>query len=237
MLLLAVVNEAPLPNPAQLVSSLTARRGEQVLDWSKIEAGRLTLESTALSPADVVQQTKALFGSKTREAGLQLAVTNDLPEQLWVKGDPVRFAQVVNNLVSNAIKYTPPGGTVGVKLSTRPAAASGRIVVRVAVTDTGIGISPEAQARLFQPFRQASVETARMYGGGTGLGLSISKRLVELMGGFIGMESREGAGSTFWFELDMAVSAAPEGPRGSVQSLRSNAGCRVLLVDDNSTNR
>ncbi len=207
-----------------------------MLDWSKIEAGRLTLESTALSPADVVQQTKALFGSKTREAGLQLAVANDLPEQLWVKGDPVRFAQVVNNLVSNAIKYTPPGGTVGVKLSTRPA-ASGRIVVRVAVSDTGIGISPEAQARLFQPFRQASVETARMYGGGTGLGLSISKRLVELMGGVIGMESREGAGSTFWFELNMAVSAAPEAQRGSAHSLRSNAGCRVLLVDDNATNR
>ncbi len=163
-----------------------------------------------------------------------------------------RLAQVINNLVSNAIKYTRAGGSVSVRVSHRPAppvAASDqrrRIFFRCAVRDTGIGVSPEVQARLFQPFFQATVGTARLYGG-TGLGLSISKNLVEMMGGTIGVESREQVGSTFWFEvpffvmdLGSSLSTAPSGSirRASMRapSLRPGGGV-VLLADDNGTNR
>ncbi len=145
--------------------------------------------------------------------------------------------QIINNLVSNAIKYTPEGGSVRVHASAVPL-ADGRASVRIAVTDTGIGISAEAQAQLFRPFSQATAATTRKYGG-TGLGLSISKRLVELMGGTIGCQSAEGAGSTFWCEMTLPLAPESEAVAKKAATkprVRASGGV-VLLADDNATNR
>ena len=154
-------------------------------------------------------------------------------------GDALRLEQVLINLTSNAIKFTEHGEVV---IRVRSLATDERMArLRFEVSDTGIGLSPEGCARLFQPYAQAEAGTSRRYGG-TGLGLSISKRLVELMGGSIGVESREGEGSTFWFEIPLRVVAAATAlPEASVGEAPPPAGprlvgLRVLAVDDNRIN-
>ncbi|NEX64554.1 hybrid sensor histidine kinase/response regulator [Noviherbaspirillum galbum] len=198
-----------------------------ILDFSKIEAGKLNVETTEFSLHDVLSNVNAVTGYKAREKGLRyhFAIDDDVPVQL--RGDPLRLGQVLINLMSNAIKFTEQGE---VELTCRLAERDGdAVALRFAVRDTGIGMSPDQQARLFDAFTQADDSTTRKYGG-TGLGLAISKRLVEMMGGTIRVESAPGAGSVFGFVLRLG--------RGSGAGMPAHAlperlkACRVLVVDD-----
>jgi|GEM_PF-5899252 signal transduction histidine kinase len=169
-----------------------------ILDLSKIEAGRLEVECIDFDLTREIQAAASTLALRAREKGLDFHIRfgTDLADRF--KGDPTRLRQVLLNLVGNAIKFTERGE---VCIDVRPVSATeGGARLRFEVRDTGIGIPPETLAKLFSPFTQADASTSRRYGG-TGLGLSISRRLVELMGGEIGVESRAGQGSTFWFEV------------------------------------
>ena len=177
-----------------------------VLDLAKIEAGELATELISYRPAVVLRELDALFADQARAKGLawSVATAADLPEA--VLGDPQRLKQVLSNLLSNAIKFTPAGQ---VSLRLEPGAAAppqGEASLRFRVRDSGIGIAPEAQAQLFQPFMQAEASTSRRFGG-TGLGLSIVKHLVELMGGTVALSSQPGRGSEFIVELPLRAAA------------------------------
>ncbi len=203
-----------------------------ILDLSKIEAGRLDLEEVDFDPRTIVEQSAALVADQARGKKLELIVSSaaDMPEK--VRGDPVRFGQVITNLASNAVKFTATG-----EVSIRATGGHGPdgLGVRVEVSDTGVGVSAEVQERLFQPFSQADSSTTRQYGG-TGLGLAISRRIVSAMDGEIGVDSEPDVGSTFWFTATLGT---PHGDtdRRAAERERAVAGLRVLVVDDNETNR
>jgi PAS domain S-box-containing protein len=205
-----------------------------ILDFSKIEAGKLEIEVTDFSTVQVVEGSIELLTAKAHEKGLTLASFSDpnLPPRL--RGDPTRLRQVLLNLISNAIKFTDKGS---VELSAMPVQLGNQSWLRFEVHDTGIGISPSVQAKLFQSFTQADSSTTRKYGG-TGLGLAICKRLVELMGGQIGIQSSEGQGSNFWFTVPLEVSNTPD-PHSTEQRRQANdaTDLRVLVVDDHASDR
>lgn len=169
-----------------------------ILDFSKIEAGKLEVHSVAFSLDAVIKEVADMLASSVQEKGLMLFTFVDSSVNNTFRGDPARLRQVLLNLAGNAVKFTSSGEVVIHARSVRD--ESGKDRVRFTVEDSGIGISEDAQTRLFQPFVQADGSTTRRYGG-TGLGLSISKHLVELMGGQIHVESKMGKGSMFWFEL------------------------------------
>ncbi len=204
-----------------------------VLDLSKIEAGQMELENVPFLLHGLVDTTVRLFSRKAFERGLELTyvVGAGVPE--GVRGDPGRLRQVLTNLVGNAIKFTLQGEIhVAVSLVGREGE---RARIRFAVRDTGIGIAPEHQAQIFEPFRQADASTTRKYGG-TGLGLSISRRLVQMMGGELSVESEPGRGSTFSFVVDLAVE--PDLRAGPLPRAGDRLqGARTLVVDDHATNR
>ena len=171
-----------------------------ILDASKIEAGKMTVEAVDMDLRRTIEEAAGLLVPAATAKGLSLTcmIAPDVPAQLM--GDPVRVRQTLVNLVGNAVKFTDAGAiTVEARVLRR---ASSHVVVRVSVTDTGIGIPPERQAGLFESFAQGDDSTTRVYGG-TGLGLAICRQLVTLMGGHMGVESQPGRGSTFWFELTM----------------------------------
>ena len=204
-----------------------------VLDFSKIEAGHLDLESVDFDPRSIVEQGASIVAEQARAKGLELVVSFEPGLPAAVRGDPVRFGQVIANLASNAVKFTSAGEVV-----IRAALAEPRPtgpVLRVEVFDTGVGIDPEAQHRLFDAFTQADSSTTREYGG-TGLGLAISRRIVTALGGQMGVDSEPGVGSTFWFTASFG-SASETPPSPVAAPLGALAGLRVLVVDDNSTNR
>jgi len=203
-----------------------------ILDISKMEAGMLRIETIDFALRNVIEGTTELFAETARRKGVELTtlVMSDVPDAL--RGDPGRVRQVLTNLVGNAIKFTP-AGDVTVRVS-REDGPAGRASVRFEVSDTGIGIAPEATPTLFQPFVQADGSTARRFGG-TGLGLAISRQLVERMGGTIGFETEKGRGSTFWFSLPFDVRTAGE-TAGSARAANLNA-LRLLIVDDSASNR
>jgi PAS domain S-box-containing protein len=214
-----------------------------VLDLSKIEAGQLRIEPRPFDFRALLANLDSLMGQVARAKGLALRIEPPaLPPDL-LRGDGLRIEQILINLVSNAIKFTERGE---VSLRVRAAEVEdARLRVRAEVRDTGIGIAPEAQARLFAPFTQADAGIARRFGG-TGLGLSICKRLVELMGGAIGVHSQPGLGSTFWFELPLErvagsdLAGAGGGAEGGVAERPAGprlAGVQVLVVDDSAMNR
>jgi PAS domain S-box-containing protein len=203
-------------------------------DFSKIEAGRMELEITDFQPLALVENAVELFASKAQMKALSLMsfVSPQIPA--YLQGDPGRLGQILLNLISNAVKFTEAGGvTVKAELEGRDP-ASNRYLIRFSVSDSGIGISSDAQSRLFQPFTQADSSTARRYGG-SGLGLSISKRLIELMNGEIGVQSNPGSGSTFWFRVQLEGSLhQAEKPRKDFSAFPS---ARVLIIDDDANAR
>ncbi|MEW6246961.1 MAG: response regulator [Nitrospirota bacterium] len=211
-----------------------------ILDCSKIEAGKLELEHIDFDLRAMVEDVLMQFAEPAQTKGLEITglVHADVPTAL--RGDPGRLRQVLTNLVGNAVKFTDQGEVVlKVKpaphedLAGAPALSSGEVLLHISVSDTGIGIDPDAQARLFEPFTQADSSTTRRYGG-TGLGLSICKKLVELMGGRIGVHSISGRGSTFWFTVRLAQQATVQPASLAAMELR---GRRILIVDDNESNR
>lgn len=204
-----------------------------ILDFSKIEAGKLEIEIIDFDLSRAVEDVTALLAEQASSKGLELGCLayRDVPNML--KGDPGRICQILINMLNNAIKFTKEGDvTLSVKLVEEN---EHQAVVRFEVKDTGIGISPREQTRLFKPFSQADSSTTRRYGG-TGLGLAISRQLVELMGGEIGVESILGKGTTFWFTLPLEKQSAEEQVRIPSTDIVLK-DLRVLIVDDNTTNR
>ncbi|MCB1749076.1 MAG: response regulator [Gammaproteobacteria bacterium] len=207
-----------------------------VLDFSNVEAGKLDIAAVPFHLRDLVDDLGEMFAEPAHRAGIELAcgVPNDLHTVL--RGDPDRLRQVLTNLVSNAVKFTEHGEVV-IRVSAEGAAGGARLL-RFEVRDSGIGIAPEHQARIFDSFAQADGSTTRKFGG-TGLGLAISRRLVELMGGEIGLDSTPGRGSTFWFTCPVTTAEAGElGTRARPASRRAAiTGMSVLVVGRDDTSR
>jgi CheY-like chemotaxis protein len=203
-----------------------------ILDFSKIEAGKLNLEIIDFDLRHAVEDALEMFAERASSKRVNLACLFHADVPTALRGDPGRLRQVLMNLIGNAIKFTDHGDVV---VHVQPGTITeAEAVVRFDVTDTGIGISREAQERLFQAFSQADGSTTRKYGG-TGLGLAICKRLVELMGGEIGVSSEPGRGSCFWFTVRLGRQAGvAQEPNVAAGSL---AGVRVLIVDDKAINR
>jgi PAS domain S-box-containing protein len=204
---------------------------DDILDFSKIEAGKLDIEIVDFDLRKALQDMTALPAMQAHAKGLEFIYRVDPEVPSFLKGDPGRLRQILMNLTTNAIKFTGRGEIL---LSVDLAAqATGKVTLRFAVKDTGIGISADEQARLFRSFQQADGSITRKYGG-TGLGLAISKRLAELMGGRMGVESRVGQGATFWFTADFQIQ--PEAPARPLEVPASLVAKRILIVDDNRTN-
>ncbi len=200
-----------------------------ILDLSKVEAGKVVLESTPFDLRVAVEEVSEMLAVRAQEKGLDLVVRYAPGVPHHVVGDPGRIRQVLLNLVSNAVKFTERGQVV-VGAEGEPDGAAAR--VRLSVEDSGLGIEPRTLERVFEKFTQSDASTTRRYGG-TGLGLAICKELVGLMGGRIGVRSAPGEGSTFWFTLTLPL--APAAPADT--SPAGLAGVRVLIVDDNAVNR
>jgi two-component system, sensor histidine kinase len=226
-----------------------------ILDFSKVEAGKLELERVDFRLREAVEETIEIFAARAHAKGLELVCDIEAGVPNTVHSDPMRLRQVLINFVGNAIKFTDSGLVV---VRVRTVGKDG--LLRFEVVDTGIGISVEAQAHIFNAFSQADSFTTRKYGG-TGLGLAICRQLATLMGGEIGVHSEVNRGSTFWFEVDLAPvtgaaatpahrtqpqaavegpppgSAAPAAPPAMLASGAHAAGPRILLVEDNAVNR
>jgi PAS domain S-box-containing protein len=203
-----------------------------ILDFSKVEAGKLELESLDFDVRETVEDVARLLSIQAAVKELEVVVSLDPSLPDLVKGDAGRLRQVLINLGGNALKFTKEG-EIGIELQVLEHSATGTRV-RCEVRDTGVGIPADRLDKLFKPFSQVDSSTTRKFGG-TGLGLSISKRLVELMGGDIGVQSEPGVGSTFWFTAYFEASGE-QAARGAPKLAPLN-GQRILVVDDNATNR
>ena len=201
------------------------------LDFTKIEARRVELETTAFAPRAVVEDAVELLAGPAQLKGVEVAYRVDPAVPRALRGDPGRLRQVLLNLVGNALKFTAHG-EVAVRVGVAGQSAK-TVTLRFEVADTGIGIGREQQARIFEPFAQADRSTTREYGG-TGLGLAIAKQLVGLMGGEIGLQSEPGRGSRFWFTVRLLREPSPAEEPAPRPDLR---GLRVLVIDDNDTSR
>jgi signal transduction histidine kinase len=238
--MLRIVHDSPL-NPVQREQIETAAASadtlldllSDILDFSKIEAGHLTLEHIPFSPAAVVQSVTDLLRPRCATKGLGLDLTLDPGLPANALGDPTRIRQVLFNLVGNAIKFTQQG-RVGVHVQAA-ARGPGAIVLRLVVSDTGIGMADESLARLFRPFSQADSSMSRRFGG-TGLGLAICKKLVEAMQGTIDARSTPGVGSLFEVNLPLQIAAAESTQPNPAFVLPALHG-RVLVVEDERVNQ
>jgi len=205
-----------------------------ILDFSKIEAGKLDLEHIDFNLRAAIEDVLDLLAERATSKRLELACMLQADVPTWVTGDPGRPRQILTNLVGNAIKFTEQGEVIVRTTRVEKHNHTDTVQLRVAVTDTDIGIPPEVQGRLFEAFSQADGSTTRKYGG-TGLGLAISQRLATMMGGRIGVESTPGQGSTFWFTVQLATRPAPDD--AAVATLPELRGVHVLCVDDHATTR
>ncbi|MFI3135158.1 MAG: PAS domain S-box protein, partial [Methylococcaceae bacterium] len=211
-----------------------------ILDLSKIEAGKLQLENTNFHLSAVLDNVSSLIGASAQHKGILISIdTDSVP--LWLRGDPTRLRQALLNYAGNAVKFTESGSIAlsAILLEDR----GDSLFVRFEVTDTGMGISPSQQTHLFQAFEQADSSTTRKHGG-TGLGLTITRRLAQLMGGNVGVDSTPGVGSTFWFTayLQHGVGIMPTAitiltEHAETQLRLQHSGARILLVEDNAINR
>ena len=202
-----------------------------ILDFSKIEAGKLDLETTPFQLDEVISTVTTVTGQKAHEKGLEFLADAPASVPQGLRGDPLRLGQILTNLVNNAVKFTERGE---IRLRAELLEQTGeRVKLRFSVTDTGAGMTPEQAARLFQPFTQADMSTTRKHGG-TGLGLTICKRLVELMGGQIWLESEPGVGSTFFFTAWLGLGT--EAPRGRFYPSELQH-LTMLVADDNPAAR
>lgn len=214
-------------------------RISEILDFSKINAGKLELDAIPMNPVDLVQEAASLMQDSAETKGLMLEVeiADDIPH--WVIGDPNRLNQILLNLLSNAIKFTEKGRiTITLELVE---SLEDKVELRFAVIDTGIGITKEAQKRIFDSFEQAEGSTTRRYGG-TGLGLSVSSELVRLMGGVLGVNSQVGGGSRFSFSVTFYISQEvmpylPEAEDNTVDFIPYPLGLNVLIAEDNIVNQ
>ncbi|MCJ2054083.1 ATP-binding protein [Methylobacterium sp. J-070] len=206
---------------------------DDILDFASVEAGAVSLDSAPFAVRQLVDACVGIVGTSAAAKGLDLVVRIDDVVPGSLVGDSGRLRQILLNLLNNAVKFTPRG-SVTVSLRHEGMSLAGDLI-RFSVTDTGIGISPDRQERLFRRFSQADSSIRRDYGG-TGLGLAISRRLVELMGGTIGLVSEAGRGSTFWFTLALPLASAVAAAIPSRSSRRGRAG-RILLVEDVEINR
>ncbi len=226
-------DQAEMVHTAFLSSHQMLRIVDDILDYSKLEASKLQLESTTFNLRETLESVIQLLERPAQSKGLRLSLQIDPSVRLPVRGDPVRLRQVLSNLISNAVKFTERGS---IAMTVRKIGdTSAQHQLRFEVRDTGIGIALAAQDRLFQAFSQADASTTRLYGG-TGLGLAISKRIIDLMGGRIGVESDAGQGSTFWFEIpllkvqgDITASKPAEHSSGRVLLLTGDQRLRLRL--------
>lgn len=202
-----------------------------LLDLSKIEAGQLELEAVPVSPAESVMTVTRLFagGAELKGVELRAEVGSDAPA--WIESDPARLAQILNNLVGNALKFTETG-----RIVVRVDRAEDGEPIEFTVTDTGIGVAPEVQPRLFEPFVQADSSVTRKYGG-TGLGLSICRHLAQALGGEIALESEVGRGSRFSVRLPCRVVNPPRHAAASPTAMPTVSDIQLLVVDDYEPNR
>ena len=227
---------------------------DDILDFSKMEAGKLEIRPEAASVTDVIESVGNLYSGSASSKRILLKHATDPRISAALLFDPTRLRQILSNLISNALKFTPPDGSVEIKAELIDR-TDGKDRVRFSVTDTGIGISAEQQGKLFQPFSQADSETTRRYGG-TGLGLTICRRLAAMMDGTIGMESEPGKGTTMRLTLSLPITETRNRPAAKAQSARDlfgttarmrrlapsiaqaeSEGTLVLLADDHPTNR
>ena len=209
-----------------------------ILDFSKIEAGKLELEQKAFHLADLVDSVVKPMRLHAQDKGLFLESRIDSDMHLHLKGDPTRLHQIVLNFINNAVKFTKQGG-ITIRLTAEEETAT-RLLLKISVQDTGIGIAEEQMSRLFQAFSQADASTSRKYGG-TGLGLAICRRLAERMGGKVGAVSEEGKGSTFWCTALLDKAAAEDMPKHHHQAAAAAQTLpfapALLLVEDNKVNQ
>ncbi|HEY2682630.1 MAG TPA: response regulator [Steroidobacteraceae bacterium] len=228
--------ETPLQSDQREYAHIAQTSGEallsvlnDILDFSKIEAGHLDLESIEFELLPVFDQSVEAVALRAAQKGLEVLIELDPSMPRWVRGDPNRLRQVVLNLLTNAVKFTE-NGQIHVTAS-GSTVSEGQCVLRVEVKDTGVGIPADQQMKLFSPFVQADNSTTRRFGG-TGLGLSICRRLVELMGGSIGVKSQPGDGSCFWFEVGLPIADARAHPDPI-----DLAQVEILLVEDHPINQ
>jgi CheY-like chemotaxis protein len=206
-----------------------------IIDFSKIEAGKLELSTEPVCPAELLRGVADMLRPQAEAKGLYLRV--ETPDDLdWAATDPLRLRQALFNLIGNAVKFTLSGGIVARLSGRRLEGPDGEwLRMRFEIDDTGVGIGEAAGARLFERFRQGDGSTTRRFGG-SGLGLAICRRLAELMGGEVGFESQLGVGSTFWLEVEALACGRPD-PSADDADDPLFAGLRVLVVEDNATNR
>ena len=233
-----LLRDTPLNDNQRHYLDVIHRSGEtlitiinDILDYSKIEAGKMELENAQFNLEELVEDCIQLFGATANKRHIELVGSVSPTTPLNVIGDPTRLRQVLINLLGNAFKFTE-SGCISLQARREPDSDLSNPIVRFSITDTGIGISDEAQSKLFQSFSQADSSTTRKYGG-TGLGLAICKRLAEVMGGDIGVESIEGKGSTFWFTAELKLSEDAEAHPGRL--IADLAGKEILIVEDNET--
>jgi PAS domain S-box-containing protein len=205
-----------------------------ILDFSKIEAGKLEMEILDFNLRTTVEDTAELLAVRASDTGLELICRIDTDVPIYLKGDPGRIRQIITNLAGNAIKFTHEGEVV--ISASLDSEQDDLVKIRFEIRDTGIGIPEDRLAAIFTPFTQADGSTTRKYGG-TGLGLAICKQLVEIMGGEIGVESEDKKGSTFWFTAQFEKQASNISRDSEVDAHVDISGTKVLVVDDNATNR